>query len=43
MNWKRAMIAALCVVPLILLFAYGMTRDPKDIPSPLPGHDASPF
>ena len=43
MNWKRATIAAVCVVPLILLFGYGMTRDPKDIPSPLPGHQASPF
>jgi cytochrome c biogenesis protein CcmG/thiol:disulfide interchange protein DsbE len=43
MNWKRAGIAAVCVVPLIALFGYGLTRDPKDIPSPLPGHAASPF
>lgn len=43
MNWKRAAIAAACVVPVILLFGYGLTKDPKEIPSPLPGHDASPF
>lgn len=43
MNWKRAAIASLFVVPVILLFAYGLTKDPKDIPSPLPGHEASPF
>ncbi len=43
MNWKRAAIAALCVVPIMILFGYGLTRDPKEIPSPLPGHDASPF
>jgi cytochrome c biogenesis protein CcmG/thiol:disulfide interchange protein DsbE len=42
-NWKRAGIAALCVVPLILLFGFGLTHDPKEIPSPLPGHQASPF
>ena len=43
MNWKRALIAAVCVIPVVILFGYGLTRDPKDIPSPLPGHDASPF
>lgn len=43
MNWKRAGIAAVCVVPIVLLFGYGLTQDPKEIPSPLPGHDASPF
>jgi cytochrome c biogenesis protein CcmG/thiol:disulfide interchange protein DsbE len=43
MNWKRALIAALCAVPVVLLFGWGLTRDPKEIPSPLPGHEASPF
>ena len=34
------MVAA---APLIALFAYGFTRDPGDIPSPLPGHGAPAF
>ena len=40
MNWKRAMIGLLAAVPLIALFAFGFTRDPAEIPSPLPGHEA---
>lgn len=43
MNWKRAFVASLFAVPVILLFAWGMTKDPKDIPSPLPGRDAPTF
>lgn len=43
MNWKRAAIALLASVPLIALFAYGFTRNPADIPSPLPGRPAPPF
>ena len=43
MNWKRAGIASAVAVPIIGLLAYGMTRDPKDIPSPLPGRDAPLF
>ena len=43
MNWKRAFIAVLIAAPIIALFAYGFTRDPAAIPSPLPGHDAPPF
>jgi cytochrome c biogenesis protein CcmG/thiol:disulfide interchange protein DsbE len=42
-NWKRATIALACAVPIIALFAYGFTRDPAKIPSPLPGHQAPPF
>jgi cytochrome c biogenesis protein CcmG/thiol:disulfide interchange protein DsbE len=42
-NWKRATIAMFAAVPLIALFAYGFTRDPGEIPSPLPGHDAPAF
>jgi cytochrome c biogenesis protein CcmG, thiol:disulfide interchange protein DsbE len=30
-------------VPIIALLAFGMTRDPKDIPSPLPGRAAPEF
>jgi cytochrome c biogenesis protein CcmG/thiol:disulfide interchange protein DsbE len=43
MNWKRAGIAVLAAVPPIALFAYGFSRDPAEIPSPLPGHAAPEF
>jgi cytochrome c biogenesis protein CcmG/thiol:disulfide interchange protein DsbE len=43
MNWKRASIAVLASAPLIALFAYGFSRDPAAIPSPLPGHAAPEF
>jgi len=39
-NWRRATIAMLAAVPLIALFAFGFTRNPGEIPSPLPGRDA---
>ena len=43
MNWKRAVIATLAAVPIIALFAFGFTRNPGEIPSPLPGRDAPAF
>ena len=43
MNWKRATIALVAVAPVIALFAFGFTRNPRDIPSPLPGHQAPEF
>jgi len=44
MNWKRAGLTTLFVgVPVIALLTYGMTRDPRDIPSPLPGRAAPVF
>ena len=43
MNWRRAAIATAAAVPLVALFAYGMTRDPREIPSPLPGRPAPDF
>jgi cytochrome c biogenesis protein CcmG/thiol:disulfide interchange protein DsbE len=43
MNWKRASSATVVAVPIIALLAFGMTRDPKDIPSPLPGRAAPNF
>ncbi len=43
MNWKRALVATLAAAPLIALFAFGFTRDPGEIPSPLPGREAPPF
>ncbi|MEP6621895.1 MAG: redoxin domain-containing protein [bacterium] len=43
MNWKRAGIAMCFVVPVVALFAFGLTHDPRDIPSPLPGNPAPQF
>jgi cytochrome c biogenesis protein CcmG/thiol:disulfide interchange protein DsbE len=43
MNWKRSFLAVLAVVPILALLGYGMTRDPNEIPSPLPGRAAPDF
>lgn len=43
MNWNRAGVAALVAVPFIALLGWGLTRDPRDIPSPLPGREAPAF
>lgn len=44
MNWTRAGIAMLVGIPLLMLFAYGMSRgDPRVIPSPLVGLPAPDF
>jgi cytochrome c biogenesis protein CcmG/thiol:disulfide interchange protein DsbE len=43
MNWRRAGIAASLTIPIVALFGYGLTKDPHEIPSPLPGHAAPPF
>ena len=43
MNWKRASIAMIATVPVIALFAFGFTRNPSEIPSPLPGNQAPTF
>ena len=43
MNWKRATFGALIAVPVVALLGFGMTRDPRDIPSPLPGRVAPQF
>jgi cytochrome c biogenesis protein CcmG, thiol:disulfide interchange protein DsbE len=43
MNWNRSLVAAALAVPVIGLLAWGMTRDPKFIPSPLPGREAPGF
>jgi cytochrome c biogenesis protein CcmG, thiol:disulfide interchange protein DsbE len=42
-NWKRAMIATLAAAPVIALFAFGFTRNPAEIPSPMPGRQAPDF
>lgn len=43
MNLRRALLASSIAIPVVLLFAWGMTRDPRDIPSPLPGRPAPDF
>jgi cytochrome c biogenesis protein CcmG, thiol:disulfide interchange protein DsbE len=43
MAWRRVLISLAVIVPLIALLAYGFSRDPRYIPSPLIGHPAPPF
>lgn len=43
MNWRRSLGAAVVVVPIVVLLGYGLTRDPRAIPSPLPGQPAPEF
>lgn len=43
MNWKRASITTAMLLPVIGLLAFGLTRDPKAIDSPLPGKAAPDF
>ena len=43
MNWKRATLATGLLLPVIGLLAFGLTRDPKTIDSPLPGKPAPDF
>ena len=43
MSWKRALIAALCAVPILMLLWFGTQHDPKSIASPLPGKLAPSF
>ncbi len=43
MNWKRATTAVAMAIPVIGILAFGLTRDPKAIVSPLPGKPAPSF
>ncbi len=43
MSWKRSLIASLFALPILALLAFGTTRDPRIITSPLPGHAAPAF
>lgn len=43
MSWTRILWTIAGLVPLIGLLAFGLTRSPNDIDSPLPGRDAPPF
>ena len=41
--WRRLIITLAIILPLIGLLAYGFSRDPRYIPSPLIGRPAPPF
>jgi cytochrome c biogenesis protein CcmG/thiol:disulfide interchange protein DsbE len=43
MNWKRSLIAILAAIPVVALLAYGFSRAPRAIPTPLPGKPAPSF
>jgi cytochrome c biogenesis protein CcmG/thiol:disulfide interchange protein DsbE len=42
-NWRRAAAAAAVALPFVALLGFGLTRDPRAIPSPLPGRTAPDF
>lgn len=41
-HWKK-IVTTLAALPVMALLAYGLTKDPKAIPSPLVGKEAPPF
>ena len=43
MAWRRLVLVFLLGIPLVAVLAYGFTRDPREIPSPLIGRPAPPF
>ena len=43
MNWRSTIVALGITLPILAVLGYGLTRDPRDIPSPLPGRDAPEF
>jgi cytochrome c biogenesis protein CcmG/thiol:disulfide interchange protein DsbE len=43
MNWRRSLVAAAVGLPFVALLGFGLTRDPRAIPSPLPGRIAPDF
>lgn len=43
MNWRRSLIGIGIALPIIALLAYGMTVDPNELPSTLPGRPAPEF
>lgn len=43
MSWKRASIGFAIGLPILALLAFGLTRDPTELPSTLPGQPAPDF
>ncbi|HEX6066274.1 MAG TPA: redoxin domain-containing protein [Longimicrobiales bacterium] len=43
MNWRRSLVGVGMAVPIVMLLGYGLTRDPRQIDSPLPGRPAPDF
>jgi cytochrome c biogenesis protein CcmG/thiol:disulfide interchange protein DsbE len=43
MSWWKTLLIPMAVLPLLALFAFGLTRDPRSIPSPLVGREAPAF
>lgn len=43
MKWRRSFLGAALGVPAVALLMFGMSRDPREIPSPLPGREAPAF
>ncbi len=41
--WKRLAVGLALILPILALLAYGFTRDPREIPSPLIARPAAPF
>jgi cytochrome c biogenesis protein CcmG/thiol:disulfide interchange protein DsbE len=42
-NWRRSLAAGALALPFVVLLGFGLTRDPRAIPSPLPGRIAPEF
>lgn len=43
MNRRRSLAGAAIALPFVALLGFGLTRDPREIPSPLPGRSAPDF
>jgi cytochrome c biogenesis protein CcmG, thiol:disulfide interchange protein DsbE len=43
MNWKRVTVTVSLLIPVVVLLAYGMTLDPRSLPSTMPGKAAPDF
>jgi cytochrome c biogenesis protein CcmG/thiol:disulfide interchange protein DsbE len=42
-NWRRSLASGAVALPFVALLGFGLTRDPRAIPSPLPGRSAPEF
>lgn len=43
MDWRRVGMTFAVIIPILALLAFGMTRDPRALPSVLPGQPAADF